>query len=461
MRAIFFLYIHKLINVKVSFLHQKFSMLISNAAVFDSKSVGWQKTDSEESSEHMALRERLRKTLYYGQMPSLERPSLAMTELAVDVFQEVAPRELGKIDMYWASEVSRDTMLSPYPLTVGLMYAKRLKKKNSAFSRQIFSSDLFLVSMMMASKFLHDEGEEESVLNDEWATSAHMNVEELNELERNFLTALDWNLFVDAGEFWASLSTVEKLIAYRKSEERGSFTYTDLCVLTDNTLAESLCRMLLEMCKVVAVCVVAYIAGIAVLAGVVPVIHMATLTAGSHQPLLSDQSPSTDEVPALSGYESAMEPVDREPSSVPESLTSQPLSFLVNLFQLVVFTENAVPSASFPPHQDSTIFDSASVNYTPCSHLSNRRTFCTNRNFTKARKDVCGCQQSVLKKTKTRSCHRAAPPNQHPVFSHYLLSSDKLSPASESFVDPWITSPLPDRPNASRLFTLDTLVEPA
>jgi len=28
-------------------------------------------------------------------------------ELAVDVFQEVAPRELGRIDMYWASEVSR------------------------------------------------------------------------------------------------------------------------------------------------------------------------------------------------------------------------------------------------------------------------------------------------------------------------------------------------------------------
>ena len=28
-------------------------------------------------------------------------------ELAVDVLHEVAPRELGKVDMYWASEVSR------------------------------------------------------------------------------------------------------------------------------------------------------------------------------------------------------------------------------------------------------------------------------------------------------------------------------------------------------------------
>jgi len=43
---------------------------------------------------------------------------------------------------------------------------------------------------MMASKFLHDEGEEDSVVNEEWAASAHMDLEELNELERSFLTAL-------------------------------------------------------------------------------------------------------------------------------------------------------------------------------------------------------------------------------------------------------------------------------
>ena len=44
--AIFTVYIHKLINVKVSFLHEEFSMLIPNA-IFDSHSAGWQKTDRE------------------------------------------------------------------------------------------------------------------------------------------------------------------------------------------------------------------------------------------------------------------------------------------------------------------------------------------------------------------------------------------------------------------------------
>ena len=44
--ARFTVYIHKLINVKVSFLHEEFSMLIPNA-IFDSHSAGWQKTDRE------------------------------------------------------------------------------------------------------------------------------------------------------------------------------------------------------------------------------------------------------------------------------------------------------------------------------------------------------------------------------------------------------------------------------
>ena len=50
--------------------------------------------------------------------------------------------------------VFRDTTLSPCPLTVGLMYANRLKKKNSSFARQISSSDLFLVSMASSAHLL-------------------------------------------------------------------------------------------------------------------------------------------------------------------------------------------------------------------------------------------------------------------------------------------------------------------
>ena len=43
---------------------------------------------------------------------------------------------------------------------------------------------------MMASKYLYDEGVDEEVFNDEWAESANMDIDQLNELERNFLKAI-------------------------------------------------------------------------------------------------------------------------------------------------------------------------------------------------------------------------------------------------------------------------------
>ena len=42
----------------------------------------------------------------------------------------------------------------------------------------------------MASKYLYDEGVDEEVFNDEWAESANMDLDQLNELERNFLKAI-------------------------------------------------------------------------------------------------------------------------------------------------------------------------------------------------------------------------------------------------------------------------------
>jgi hypothetical protein len=43
---------------------------------------------------------------------------------------------------------------------------------------------------MMASKFLYDEGVDDEVFNDEWAASADMETEDINEMERQFLSAI-------------------------------------------------------------------------------------------------------------------------------------------------------------------------------------------------------------------------------------------------------------------------------
>ena len=51
------------------------------------------------------------------------------------------------------------------------MYLDRLRSNNTKYLSTITSTDLFLVSLMVASKYLYDDGEEDEVFNDEWATS--------------------------------------------------------------------------------------------------------------------------------------------------------------------------------------------------------------------------------------------------------------------------------------------------
>jgi hypothetical protein len=43
---------------------------------------------------------------------------------------------------------------------------------------------------MVASKFLHDDGEPDEVFNDEWAASAGLSVKDINHFERDFLQAI-------------------------------------------------------------------------------------------------------------------------------------------------------------------------------------------------------------------------------------------------------------------------------
>lgn len=47
-----------------------------------------------------------------------------------------------------------------------------------------------MLFQMVASKFLHDDGEEDEVFNDEWASSGGLEVKEMNRLEREFLNAI-------------------------------------------------------------------------------------------------------------------------------------------------------------------------------------------------------------------------------------------------------------------------------
>jgi len=215
--------------------------------------------DYEDSPAHAELSERLRKTLYYGKPPSTERHSLPVTEFAVEFFQDAAPRELGRLDTFLAAGFSRQACMSPSSLMLSMIYIERLKHKNPEYLQQVSSADLFLISMMVASKYLYDEGIDEEVFNDEWAQSGGIDIDDINELERNFLNAIDWDLFVRAEHWWNTLFSVERELALRKGWEHMFYTYTEAWILSDKYTCAALISVLQTITQVALVCSVAYI----------------------------------------------------------------------------------------------------------------------------------------------------------------------------------------------------------
>merc|ERR1712198_653072 len=234
--------------------------------------------DSEEITsqifpEHDAMTDRFCKTLYYGKQPASDRPSLAFTNIAVDEFTNVGldalGEKLGRLDMTRAADITRSACAGPNSLVLALLYLDKLRRRNPDYLTTVSSADLFLVSLMVASKFLHDDGEEDEVFNDEWASSGGIDTKELNRLEVKFLAAMDWRIFVDDAEFQTTLSRLEADIALREVTARdGDATYSDLAVLGSGEQAAHMLSLLAQAAiKVTAVCLTTYAAGILTLLG--------------------------------------------------------------------------------------------------------------------------------------------------------------------------------------------------
>lgn len=71
-----------------------------------------------------------------------------LAEIAVEFFQDAAPRELGRVDSFVASNVAKRACMSPCSLMLGMIYIERLKHRNPEYLQKIASSDLFLISMV-------------------------------------------------------------------------------------------------------------------------------------------------------------------------------------------------------------------------------------------------------------------------------------------------------------------------
>ncbi|XP_028918975.2 protein CNPPD1, partial [Ornithorhynchus anatinus] len=217
---------------------------------------------------HRQLSERLRRRLYYGWAPdcSLEELSGPVADIAVELLQKAAPSPIRRLQKKYVCHVSREACVSPCAMMLALVFIERLRHRNPHYLQHVSSSDLFLISMMVASKYLYDEGEEEEVFNDEWGAAGGLSVPVLNALERGFLHALDWSLYTDPREMFEVLGWLEGCVAEQQGRRRGWFTYTDLCVLLERpawaAALGALCQRLTLLAGFLAV---AYVSGVAVL----------------------------------------------------------------------------------------------------------------------------------------------------------------------------------------------------
>lgn len=215
--------------------------------------------------DHEEFLSRINKTLYYGKLPTTERFSLPVSELAAELFsEEKYGRSLDRLRLEEAASMSRNACVSPCSLVLALVYLERLKISNVEYVRQVPPSELFLVTMMVASKFLYDDGEEDEVFNDEWAASAGIDVKEMNRFERDFLHAINWEVFVSEQNFWKRLWCLEKQIALQEGKRRGWFSYTDMERLLESVDVTGLVNAVLT---VSAVCITSYTVSVLALLG--------------------------------------------------------------------------------------------------------------------------------------------------------------------------------------------------
>jgi len=235
--------------------------------------------------EHDDLNDRLSKNLYYGrETPSCDRLSLPITELCVDYFNiagfdttltgksdlSLTRSRLDRLDVARAAAVSRETCASPTSLVLALVYLERLRGSNPTYLHSVSSADLFLVSLLVASKLIHDDGEEDEVFNEDWAASAGMEKKDLNRLEIEFLSNIDWNCHVSPKMFDNMTDRLEKSVIQRQIDKRhgGWTTYSDISVLSKHIHLQLIWERLVNVAlQVTAVCLAAYAASLMTMVG--------------------------------------------------------------------------------------------------------------------------------------------------------------------------------------------------
>ncbi|CAG9537884.1 unnamed protein product [Cercopithifilaria johnstoni] len=171
------------------------------------------------------LQQRLRRSLCYGsrQMKSLPLP---LSELAMDYFDDHC-----HMNMDLATSISRHGCVNACTFLVALVYLDRIRTADKTYFEFSNPGELYLSTLIIASKYLQDVGQREYIYNDEWAAFANISLKRVNEVELNVLDAIHWNTNVSHVEFIRLLEEVETWIAKDSLKKRGFCTYNEIAIL--------------------------------------------------------------------------------------------------------------------------------------------------------------------------------------------------------------------------------------
>uniref|UniRef100_A0A182QKC5 Protein CNPPD1 n=1 Tax=Anopheles farauti TaxID=69004 RepID=A0A182QKC5_9DIPT len=180
-------------------------------------------TDTE-VIDHEEFLDRIKKTLYYGsskvRCTKISRP---LADYAADVFSEThRGHSLNRLNFATVGNLS----VTPCSLILAMIYLDRLNATDPTFVRRITPSELFIVSMMVSTKFYC--GYDEDIYLSAWAEYGKMTPDQMKALELEFLDAINWNAYVSKHDFFEKLKSVEKVLAKKQGLTRGWLTYTEL-----------------------------------------------------------------------------------------------------------------------------------------------------------------------------------------------------------------------------------------
>ncbi|XP_065343987.1 protein CNPPD1 [Cloeon dipterum] len=205
-------------------------------------------------------------------MPKIAVESVA--ELATEIFTSTCgARRLAGLHLPEAVRESCRGNIYPCSLVLALLYLERLKtasdKQAREYLAEVTPSELFIVSMMVANKFVQDEGETSEVETWYWSDLSGFEKKTLCQLEREFLNALNWEVFVRDKDFWIALIRLHRTVSLRQGLRRGWFTYEETAALLDIL---PLTQFLQQALQIVVACMASYAAATMACLVIVPLL---------------------------------------------------------------------------------------------------------------------------------------------------------------------------------------------